>query len=364
MAVVSFVSSGISESEKPYLKMKTAKDTEDSMTWPAFLRNPVFLRNRLLWGIGGILLVVLIDALIMFVTGAFSIFGGTGDLYDTEFPAYAVSLIAPIYFWIPVLMIARWTWGHTVGYTLTCIASAWMVVMHIVKICVVLSIREIGCGEIYLGIVLFCFGGLGIVVLVCNLVKNSQLIKPLCEQWKDRIQALANARALKRRTIKVKCPKCAKSFTATVVGVESEICCPRCGEVRMLVGLGPSIKEPIPCQLVRALPCILGFLGILGIVVLFLQGAIAGPVFFILDALCFGMNFALKKGMAWPRYPLLALSVLFAPSFFMEPGEEKAILCTFTLMFVFQTVALFTPGVNSWFFLKRGIRRATRGVGC
>lgn len=158
------------KSAQPVIEAKAELENE-SLPVPAFLRNPVFSNYKIFWSIGAVLVVILMDVIIMMSTDSFEAINDLGSRYHSNCMAYIVSLLTPISFWIPILLIAHWAWNQAIFKVLMWVSSVWMIVLHLIKIGVVFSSRGIEGGEVLLGIIMFLLGGLGIAAVVWCLVR-------------------------------------------------------------------------------------------------------------------------------------------------------------------------------------------------
>lgn len=285
-----------------------------------FLAHPVFSRHRIFWGIGFALMIALVDLLIMVATGAFDAIDSMRSLDDDHALALIVSFITPITFWIPLLVVARWVWNREFANELAWGATVWMAITHLWKIAALFTAYGISTDHILMGIVVFLIGALGIAAVVWNLVVNKHSQSP------------------RQYRISIKCASCKKSFKQKVSAPDDYVICPRCGARKHLSELENFVKEPIVCQVIRAITYTLCFLAIIiDIEALWRALEYDSPIYLriliacaLRLALLFGIPYGIKKGMNWSR----------------------------CLLFPFPGVLLYLPGCNAWFAVKTMLRKS------
>lgn len=329
-----------------------------------FLSHPSFSHHRIFWSIGFVLMIALVDLLIMVATDAFTAIDRMSYLNDDHALALIVSFITPITFWIPLLVVAKWAWNRKFVKVLAWAATVWMVIIHLCKIGALFTAYGVSAGQILIGIIVFLIGALGIGAVVWNLVINGRKQKVNYGPIKNSNQNAERTVALQQRRVTVKCVSCKKSFQQMVSAPDDYVICPTCGVEKHLYEIEFLVKEPIVCQIIRAVFYILGFFAIissigtiwreLGRDGAYFMGTLGGCALNL--ALLFGVPSGIKKGSNWPRYLLSILGGIALICFLAL--KFNAVAFCFVVLLGIPGALLFLPGCNSWFAVKTMLRKS------
>ena len=335
---------------------------------PAFLKKPAFANHRIFWSVAFVLVIALIDVTIMAVTDAFETIGDIDDLRRSDAAALIVSLLTPISFWIPILLVSNWAWSKKFTNFLMWAASIWMIILHLLKIGFLFSISRIEAGQVLLGIIMFLFGALGIAAVLWNTIKNRKIeVKPSVKSFdsskgasdvKDKVK-----RESSNKRIKLTCKGCRKTYTAMVKTGYDVVVCPHCNIEYRLVDIEGSVKEPVCCQVARALMYIMGVIMIIGSIGLMFEGRIPNVVAGALWAwLTFGSASGLKAGKGWPRVVWLIISLFFIVGYISTASSiisgSLHVFQPIVLPFVIPTALMFMPSSNAWLSVRKMLRKA------
>lgn len=348
----------------PVVQTAIAEETAELPSMLGFLSHPSFLRHRIFWSIGFVLMIALIDLLIMAATDAFAAIDRMSHLDGDHALALIVSFITPITFWIPLLVVAKWAWNRKVVKVFAWVATVWMVIIHLCKIGALFTAYGISAGQILIGIIVFLIGALGIGAVVWNFVVNEGKQRANYSQTKSSNRNAEPRVALHKRRITIKCASCNKSFQQAVSAPDDYVICSNCGVEKPLCEIETLIKEPIVCQIIRAVFYIFGFFAIISSIstifremdrdVSSFMGALGGCALNL--ALLFGVPSGIKKGAKWSRNLLIILGGISLVCFVALKFNPVAFI--FMIFLGVPGLLLFLPKCNAWFSVKTMLRKS------
>jgi ribosomal protein S27E len=316
-----------------------AQKGEEALQTPCgFLRIPLIDQHRVFWSFAAILVIALIDAVIMEASGAFEVLE-RGYYYSRDWMALAVSMITPVNFWLPLVIVARWAWHRVIAKVLLWFVIVWMIVIHSSKM--LSYVNQLAPRGFMLVIILFLVGLLGIVMTVRMAIKDGRKKREsqLASQKVSASVVSTKTEKVQPRNVTIKCPKCKKKFRTYINSAESVVRCPNCLSEEDVVAWEAHIREPVPLRLTRAI--LFYWCGLVSMIVMpiccLFRGNIIGIVIAIAFAfLSFKMESSLEGGRGWPRIVIL---ILF---FFYWPCLIPAVLT-------------FLPASQDWLDVKRMI---------
>lgn len=340
------------------------EETSELPSVLSFLSHPTFLRHKVFWSIGFVLMIVLVDLLIMAATDAFTAIDRMSRLNDDHALALIVSFITPITFWIPILVVAQWAWNKKFVKFLAWTATIWMAVIHLCKIGALFTAHGVSAGQILIGIIVFLIGALGIGAIIWNLIAYKRKQNVIHNLPEGKNENDTHTAVLLKRQIAIKCVSCNRAFLQAVSTLDDYVICPNCGDEKHLYEVGPFIKEPLVCQSIRAVFYIFGFFVIISSIgtiframgrdVSYFMGTLGGCALNI--ALLFGIPSGIKKGAKWTRNLLVSVGGIAMVCFVALKFNHVALI--FVILFGGPGLLLFLPKCNAWFAVKTMLRKS------
>jgi len=325
---------------------------ERLMSDVGILKNPLFSCHRVFWGIGFALLIILVDVIILSSTEFFEFIGDFPG-HSSDFTALSFSLVSSITFWLPAMLLLAWIASRKVFIRCAWCVAGWLVVSQIAKTATIFCMRGIHDERLVIGIVLALIGSLPIYSLIRFLLSQRSGAK-----WS------LGFKLFRRRTreyrAKYTCDNCKKTVSVTSMEIAGPYICPNCFSTEDVYSLSTKMKEPVVMQIVRALCYIFGILAIITFVANLCMGKFGGFAQLLVPALYLSMASSIKEGRNWPRIVLAVIGSIFVVSMLFT--RMYGVSAVMFVMFGLPGMLMFLPRCNSWFAIKRYVRKHPRTV--